>query len=64
MEQKLYELDMERQYEDDSFRLDGINSLLQLVSNDQQEQKIEELYNDWLDNMSVKFNSWYTNDQE
>lgn len=38
--------------------------ILELVSNDQQEQKIEELYNDWLDNMSVKFNSWYTNDQE
>ncbi len=60
MDHQLFALDMERQYEDDSFVLDPINSELQLVSAQQLEQHIDDVYSDWLASMMEKFYSLYS----
>lgn len=63
MDQQLFELDMERQYEDDSFVLDPINSELQLVSSQRLEQHIDDLYSDWLASMTEKFYPMYFDEE-
>ena len=51
MEQELYELDMERQYEDQSFILDEINLELQAATERMVEDAIEAAYDEFLDEM-------------
>ena len=51
MEQELYELDMERQYEDQSFILDEINLELQATTEESTEAAIEAVYDEFLDEM-------------
>ena len=44
----MYELDMERFYEDEAFTLDEINAELQEVAQDLQAQEVEQAYDDML----------------
>ena len=48
MEQELFELDMERQYEDESFALDEVNVRLQEVSNELMDEELELAYDDYM----------------
>ena len=51
MEQELFELDMERMYEDDSFSLDQANRELQELGVEQMDQLVEAAYDEYLDAM-------------
>ena len=51
MDLVMYELDMERMYEDDSFVMDGVNADLQLIAQEQQEAVIEAAYDEMLDSI-------------
>lgn len=51
MEQELFELDMERMYEDNSFTLDQANLELQEAADEQVALEIEAVYDEYLDEM-------------
>lgn len=48
MEQELFELDMERQYEDSSFALDTVNCDLQCASQELVSAQVELVYDEYL----------------
>lgn len=51
MEQELFELDMERQYEDDSFVQDEVNQELQQITESQIDDEVEAAYDEYLAEM-------------
>lgn len=51
MDRVMYEVDMERMYEDDSFVFDGLNADLQLIAQEQQEAVVEAAYDEMLDSI-------------
>jgi hypothetical protein len=44
----MYELDMERMYEDETFELDMVNAELQLASQELQEEEAEQAYDEMM----------------
>lgn len=55
MDQELFELDMERMYEDDSFTLDEANRELQEASAELMEAELEAVYDEYLTVMMRNF---------
>ena len=51
MDRVMYEVDMERMYEDDSFVFDGLNADLQLIAQEQQEAVVEAAYDEMLNSI-------------
>lgn len=47
----LFEMDMERQYEDYSWGLDTLNSELQLISESAMDEKIEAAFDEMMDSI-------------
>jgi hypothetical protein len=48
MDQELFELDMERMYEDDSFTLDEANRELQEATAELAEEELEAVYDEYM----------------
>lgn len=57
MEQELFELDMERQYEDNSFQFDSVNCDLQCAAQDLVSAEIEAAYDEYLAEMMRLYNN-------
>lgn len=51
MDRVMYEVDMERMYEDDSFVFDGLNADLQIIAQEQQEAVVEAAYDEMLNSI-------------
>lgn len=65
MEQELFELDMERQYEDESFALDQVNLELQQATQEHMDAAIEAAYDEYVDEiMSMYHNPEYWDNSE
>jgi len=47
-EMLMYELDMERMYEDETFELDMLNAELQLASQELQDAEVEQAYDEMM----------------
>ena len=47
-EMLMYELDMERMYEDETFELDMVNAELQLASHELQDADVEQAYDEMM----------------
>ncbi len=47
-EMLMYELDMERMYEDETFELDMVNAELQLASQELQDAEVEQAYDEMM----------------
>jgi hypothetical protein len=47
-EMLMYELDMERMYEDETFELDMVNAELQLASHELQDAEVEQAYDEMM----------------
>jgi hypothetical protein len=47
-EMLMYELDMERMYEDETFELDMVNAELQLASQELQDADVEQAYDEMM----------------
>lgn len=56
MDRMMYEVEMERMYEDDSFVLDGVNGDLQQIAQELQEDIVEAAYDEMLASI---MNSYY-----
>lgn len=51
MDRAMFEVDMERMYEDSSFSLDEINGLLQSIGQEMQAEAVEAAYDEMLDSI-------------
>ena len=51
MDRFMYEVDMERMYEDSSFPFDEVNGVLQEIGHENQEEAVEAAYDEMLESI-------------